>query len=132
MAANPVVISDEYTTKYGDKTQERALSIQPRQMNFGGLKGDTDRKKRMDEVNCLIDNSVTVGESVAFELRPRDKSKEVGASMHLNNHFQVERLANTLENAGLTCTVEEAFGQGNLTNKIRKYRETGRFKYPSL
>jgi hypothetical protein len=47
-------------------------------MNFGGLKTDSDRMKKQMRVNSFIDSTPLLEEWDAWNLRPREKDKEVG------------------------------------------------------
>ena len=67
-------------------------------MNFGATFNDDDRVHKQMVKNSCLDSKPTEPEWRVWQMRPRNKDKEIGPSMRFNSHFQAERLMETLKN----------------------------------
>ena len=85
-------------------------------MNFGADRGDGDRLEKATAKQAYIDSVPTDPEWTNWQMRPREKGREIGPSMRFNSHFQAERLMENLKNQTQTFfTREQVTGDGKDT-----------------
>ena len=75
-----------------------AKMVGPPRMNFGAPRVDDDRLKAAVKSHSFIDSCPAVPERLAWNMRPRQKNREIGPSMRFNSHSQAERLMDSLKN----------------------------------
>ena len=105
-------------------------------MSFGATKTDEERLERAQAEQRWKDHCPNLPEWKAWEMRPRNKSKEIGPSMKFNAHFQAERLMDTIQANTQTffTTKEVTSGRGKSTgaidSNIKRYIRTGHYEIP--
>lgn len=88
VSATPLVLDDHYGQGF-TKNEVKKRRKGPASMNFGAPKGDADRLIKCNRLtNDFIDNTVSTIERVAWNMRPRDKKKEIQPQIRFNNHLQ--------------------------------------------
>ena len=86
MTVKPVEETDSYGKGF-EQQSHAARMLGPPRMNFGATRGDGDRIEAAVDRNSFIDSQPTEPERITWQMRPRDKAKEIGPSMRFNSHF---------------------------------------------
>ena len=97
MTVKPVTETDYYGKGF-QQMKHAAQMVGPPRMNFGAPRVDSDRIKKATKKHSFIDSCPTMPEWIAWNMRPRQKSREIGPSMRFNSHSQAERLMDHLKN----------------------------------
>ena len=83
MTNDPIFENDYYKIDL-DKMKSYQNMKGDKFMNFGGLKTDSDRMQKQMRVNSFIDSTPNLEEWDAWNLRPRNREKEVGPQFRFN------------------------------------------------
>ena len=130
MTVSPVNESDYYGKGF-EQMSHASKMLGPPRMNFGAPRVDDDRIVSAVAKNSYLDSQPTDPEWMVWQMRPREKKKEIGPSMRFNSHFQAERLMDNLKNRTQTFfTRNQVAGDpqnNDLEKKIRDYNKTGKF-----
>ena len=86
MTIKPIQESDYYGSGF-EQNRLNNLMKGPRVMSFGARKTDEERLERAQAEQRWKDHCPNLPEWKAWEMRPRNKSKEIGPSMKFNAHF---------------------------------------------
>jgi hypothetical protein len=97
MTIKPVEETDYYGKGF-EQMSNTAKMLGPPRMNFGAPRVDNDRLVAATQKHSFIDSCPVTPEWIAWNMRPRDKKKEIGPSMRFNSHSQAERLMESLKN----------------------------------
>ena len=97
MTVAPVTETDYYGKGF-DQASHNQKMVGPPRMRFGALRSDEQRIETAIKKNSYIDSVPTDPEWITWQMRPREKSREIGPSMRFNSHFQAERLMEQLKN----------------------------------
>ena len=97
MTVSPVNETDYYGKGFSQMSHT-AKMVGPPRMAFGATRSDQERIQTAVKSNSFIDSCPSEPEWIAWNMRPRQKTKEIGPSMRFNSHFQAERLMEQLKN----------------------------------
>lgn len=64
----------------------------PAFFRFNGIKTDNDIKRQIREVAMRLDTSPCLPQTVAWNMRPRDKARDIGPSFGLRAKIQMQRV----------------------------------------
>ena len=86
MTVKPVAETDYYGKGFEQISHTQKFLGAPA-MNFGAFRGDEDRRETEVQKNSFIDSVPTEPEWRVWQMRPREKKKEIGPAMRFNSHF---------------------------------------------
>ena len=86
MTVKPVHETDYYGKGF-DQMSCNAKMKGPQRMNFGAPRKDDDRLMAAKAKSSFIDSCPASPEWLAWNMRPRQKDREIGPSMRFNSHF---------------------------------------------
>lgn len=87
MVTKPTKCSDYYGAGFIQNRNKQKMKG-PTNLCFGAIRCDEDKAKKFQSENAFLDTAPCKPESIAFKMRPRDKSKEIGPPMKHSTHFQ--------------------------------------------
>lgn len=86
MTEKPVEETDYYGKGFSQMSHT-AKMLGPPRMNFGANRTDADRLEQAIKRHSYVDTQPAETEWIAWNMRPREKQKEIGPSMRFKSHF---------------------------------------------
>ena len=135
MTTSPIRESDYYGKGFRQAQHNQAMKG-PRIMSFGATRTDFERLNEAKKKNSISDPDPAKPEWQAWNMRPRNKSKEIGPSMRFNSHLQAERMMESLKNKTMTFFLPrdvtgDGVTEGALEKKIKTYVRQGHYDIPN-
>jgi len=114
MAVEPVIETDFYGKGF-QQVEDNMKMKGGRILNFGATRTDIERLTSNEREREFIDTRPSaLPEKRAWQMRPREKRKEIGPSMKFGSHFQAERLMEKLKDTTCAFFTQDGVVGGNV------------------
>ena len=127
MVEEPVLPNDEYMNNLKRAGVNKSFKGAP-SMQFGGTKTDDDVLHRMAQEAAMVDTTPCMPERLAWNMRPRDKRKDIGPSFKFGTRIQMQRLNDQIKNRTNNVFSDQEITSQNFDNELKNFLVTGQAK----
>ena len=135
MTTDPITETDYYGKGFAQAKANKAMMGQ-RVMSFGATRTDHERLTEAMSKNAIADPDPPKPEWKAWDLRPRNKNREIGPSMRFNSHLQAERMMDNFTKNTMTYFMPrevtgDGFRKDTHERQVKSYIKNGQYEIPN-